>query len=231
VAARQILNILTGGQPTADAAISLVECKLAYVQVRQSMQGEIDRLNSERLYKDAEERRAFDKAEYLTDLEAIYKLGGTSDDHIVTLTDWPVLYDERQELYYSVLPDNYVNAKKYQNLPGEEQIRSVEPMRYAERRLRSYRVLAAGERRLLRGLQGHIAAEREGARILYYPELGQKVVDKTLLIKFVLRPVRDQLPAPGLLLDAQDDMIIPKAVALLTRRAPVDSKNDANPTL
>ena len=222
VCARQILNILTGGHPTADAPYSLNEIKLAYGQIQQEMQGEIVRLNAERLYKDALERVVYEKAQYHEDLDYIYKLGGTSDDHIVTLLDWPVLLDPAQQQYYSVLPDSYVNVRRYQNLPGEEQVKSVEPMLMKERRKRRYIPLAAGQERLVTGLQGNFGYYRKGANLWYYGE----VLDKTLKIDFTLRPTRDQLPLPGLLQDAQDDMIIPRVVAMLMRKVTEDKIPD-----
>lgn len=225
----QVHRILSGGPPTADSPYDKREIKLLCGQVLVSMQGEIDRLNTERLYKDALERVAYDKAQYHEDLDYIYKLGGTSDDHIVTLDEWPVLLDP-YGVYYSLLPDAYVNVKRYQNLPGEEQVKSVEPVQLLDRRRRRYLPLAAGQQRLLDDLQGNFGYYRVGPRLEYYCEPGVTMPDTTVKIDFVLRPNRNQLPLPGLLQDAMDDMIIPKVVAQLLRKAPHDDKNDNNPT-
>ena len=229
ILAAQVHRILSGGPPTADSPYDKREIKLMCSDVLVSMQGEIDRLNAERLYKDALERVAYDKAQYHEDLDYIYKLGGTSDDHIVVLTEWPVFLDA-YGVYYSLLPDSYVNVKRYQNLPGEEQVKSVEPMRLIDRRRRRYLPLAAGQQRLVVDLQGNFGYYRVGPRLEYYCEPSVAMPDATVKIEFVLRPERNQLPSPGLLQAAQDDMVIAKVVPMLLRKAPHDDKNDNNPT-
>lgn len=232
ILAAQVHRILAGGNPTVDSPYDRREIILACEQVLVSMQGEIERLNKERKYKDAVDRLAYDKAQYFEDLDAIYKFGGTSDAHIVTLTDWPVLVDAAQELSYSLLPESFLNVKRYQNLPGEEdQVQTVEPMKWAERLKRRYIPLSAAQARLITSLQGHYGFYRKGERLYYYTPKGCPMLDKTLKIEFVLRPVRDQLPEPGLLQDAQDDMVIPKVVAMIMRKGLEDKKNDNNATL
>ncbi|GAC1368620.1 MAG: hypothetical protein NVS3B25_21320 [Hymenobacter sp.] len=194
------------------------------------MQGEINRLNQERRYKDAVDREAFDKARYFHDMEAIYKYGGTNDDHIVTLEDWPVTTDANGYAY-SLLPDSYVNIRRYQVLPGEEQVRAVEPMKRVDTLRRRYVPLSSGQHLLVGGLQGNYGFYREGAKLLYYTPNNGPMPDATVRLKFVLRPLALGLPDPGLLQDAQDDMVIPKAVALLMRKVAEDKINDGSSAL
>ena len=230
ILASQVHRILAGGNPTADSPYDRREIKLAIEQTIVSMQGEITRLNQERLYKDGIERVEFDRKQYFEDMDAIYKYGGTSDDHIVTLEDWPVTTDTNG-YSYSLLPDSYVNLKRYQNLPGEEQIRAVEPMRRQDTFKRRYIPLSNGQQALVQGLQGNYGFYREGVRLYYYTPLGTAIPDATLRIKFVLRPVRNELPVPGLLVDAQDDMVIAKVVPMLMRKVAEDKINDNNATV
>lgn len=227
VVSAQIHRILAGGAVSADTPYDRREIKLLYLQSKQALQGEIDRLNAERKYKDAEERARFAKEQYFSDMEYIYKYGGTSDDHLISLLDWPVSFDVAQGVYYSLLPDSYVNVSRYRLLPGEEQVKAVQPMLLRERRKRRFIPLAKGQERLVVGLQGNLGYWREGATLYYYGE----VVDKTVKIDFVLRPERDQLPSPGLLQDAQDDVIIAKVVGALMRRQAEDKTNDNNATV
>lgn len=230
ILAAQVHRILAGGTPTADSPYDRREIKLVCEQVLVSLQGEITRLNTERLYKDAVDRVAFEKAQYFHDMEAIYKYGGTADDHLVTLEDWPVKTDANGYAY-SLLPDSYVNIRRYQVLPGEEQVRAVEPMKRQDTFKRRYIPLANGQQALVSGLQGNFGFYREGAKLLYYAPQGCAIPDLTVRIKFVLRPTRDTLPTPGLLQDAQDDMVIAKAVPLLMRKVAEDKVNDNNSTV
>ena len=231
ILAAQVHRILSGGTPTADSPYDRREIKLACEQALASIQGEIDRLNTERVYKDAVDRMAFDKARYFENMDAIYKYGGTGDDHIVTLTDWPVSYDAAQGLSYSLLPESYLNVKRYQNLPGEEQVRSVEPMLWGQRQKRRYIPLAAGQERLVAGLEGNFGFYRKGVRLYYYTPPGVAMPDKVVKIEFTLRPLADGLPSPGLLQAAQDDMVIAKVVPALVRKVAEDKVNDNNATL
>jgi hypothetical protein len=234
VVAWQIFRILTGGQPVADSPYDIREIKLLYSQVMQEMQGEVNRLNAERLYKDTIERTAFDKAQYFDDMKAIYEYGGTSDDHLVTVYNWPVLFDANQGVYYSLLPEGWLNLKRYRQLPGEEIPRSVTPMKVQDRRKRRYIPLQGGQQNLVEGLQGNLGyyiAGATGERIEYYYDPEIDFPDTQVKIERILRPDRDTLPTPGLMQDAQDDMAIPKVVALIMRKAPADTKNDANPNL
>lgn len=226
----EVHRILVGGTPTADSPYAHQYIKLAVEQVMVSMQGEIDRLNKERLYKDAIERTEFDRKQYFEDMDAIYKYGGTSDDHIVTLEDWPVTTDANGYAY-SLLPDSYLNLKRYQNLPGEEQVRAVEPMKRVDTYKRRYLPLSNGQQAIIEGLQGNYGFYREGSKLLYYTPPGCPMPDQTVRIKFTLRPLRDTLPTPGLLQDAQDDMIIAKAVPMLMRKVAEDKTNDGNSTV
>lgn len=226
LAVRMIHRILSGGAISADTPYDPREIRASYLMVRQDMQGEIDRLNAERKYKDAEERARFSKEQYFQDMDFIYKFGGTSDDHIISLLDWPVSFDASQSVYYSLLPDSYVNVARYRLLPGEEQVKAIQPMLMKDRRKRRFIPLAKGQERLIEGLQGNYGFWREGPKLLYYGE----VPDKTLKIDYVLRPERDQLPSPGLLQDAQDDVIIAKVVGTLMRRQAEDKTNDNNAT-
>ena len=240
ILADQCLRILCGGNVTADAPWDRREVKLLCEQTLVSLQGEIDRLNTERVYKDAIDREAFAKAQYFNDMEAIYKYGGTSDDHIVTLEDWPVFTDANGYAY-ALLPDSYVNIKRDQVLPGEEQVRAVEPMRRVDTAKRRYVPLSNGQHHLISDgggfyydeprKSGILAYYREGPKLLFRLPLGVAMPDEKVRIKFTLRPERDQLPSPGLLQDAQDDMVIPKVVGLLMRKGPEDKVNDNNPTV
>lgn len=226
----EVHRILVGGTPTADSPYAHQYIKLAVEQVLVSMQGEIDRLNTERLYKDAIDREAFAKAQFFHDMEAIYKYGGTSDDHIVTLENWPVTTDANG-YSYSLLPDSYVNIRRYQVLPGEEQVRAVEPMKRGDTFKRRYVPLANGQQHLVTGLQGNYGFYREGGKLYYYAPAGQAIPDKEVRIKFILRPSRFALPEPGLLQDAQDDMAIAKVVPMLMRKVAEDKVNDNNSTV
>ena len=234
VVAWQVYRILTGGLPVAESPYDIREIKLLYAQVIQEMQGEINRLNAERLYKDAIDRTAYDKAQYFEDMEAIYKYGGSNDAHLVTVYNWPVLYDADQQVYYSLLPQGWLNIKRYRNLPGEEIPFSVQPMKLVDRRQRRYIPLQHGQESLITGLQGNLGYTRAGAtaeRIEYFCDPERDFPDTLVKIEQILRPDRDTLPTPGLMQDAQDDMAIVKVVALIQRKAPADMKNDNNPVL
>ena len=233
ILADQCLRILSGGNVTADSPWDRREVKLLCEQTLVSLQGEIDRLNTERKYKDAVDREAFGKAQYFHDLEAIYKYGGTSDDHVVTLLNWPVHYDADQQVYYSLLPEGWLNLARYRNLPGEEVPRSVEAMKMSDRRRpgRRYIPLQKGQERIIEGLQGNLGfylGGTTGERIEFYCDPERDFPDTVVKIERVLRPERDVLPSPGLLQDAQDDMVIPKVVATLMRKGQEDKANDSN---
>lgn len=231
ILAAEVHRILAGGNVSADSPYDRREIKLVVEQVLISLQGEIDRQNADITRRAAMEDLAAYTKQYYEDMDAIYKFGGTSDDHIVTLTNWPVNFDAAQGIYYSTLPASFLNLDRYQMLPGEEQPKSVAPMLLKDRWKRRYIPLSAGQQRLIQGLQGNFGFYRKGDRIEYYSTPGVAVPDKEVLIEQVLRPKRASLPDPGLLQEAQDDMVVIKAVALVQRKAVEDKKNDNNANL
>jgi hypothetical protein len=227
----QALRILTGGDPTADSPYDKREVRLSIEQHAKSLQAAIDTANTDRTRAAYIENQAFLKSEYFSDLDALHKFGGTSEAFIRTFRNWPVLTDADTGEKYLQLPDEFAKKPRYTNLPGEESVRNVEPVKLMDRYKRRYVMLAAGQYTLLLrggiGLQGNYGVERHGDRLILCAEHGQAPTpDTTVNWEAVDRPLRDGLLAPGVIADAQDTAIIAATVADLMRRVQEDKIND-----
>lgn len=227
----QVLRIMTGGDPTADSVYDKREVRLMVEQATTAQQAAIDTANKDKSRAATIENQAFQKAQYFEDMDALYKFGATAEAFIQTFRKWPVLTDADTGERYSLLPEPFVKIKRYQNLPGEEAVRSVEPVRLTDRHKRRYIPLNAGQYQLLSrggiGLEGNYGFYREGEKLFYVWQHGTPPPpDTELQLSVVIRADRDGLVAPGLIADAQDVDIIARAVALLQRRAQEDKVND-----
>lgn len=231
----QVHRILAGGDVTADSQWGRREVMLALEEVRAARQGQIDQLNADILYKDAIARTEYYRKQYFEDLDALFKLGGTADAWIRTYT-LPVLTDSDRGLKYFELPAQFIAIRRYQNLPSEEGIRHVERVKWAANGNFAPRFIptANGTHALFQstfrgGMQGNILVVREDDRGYLHPDSPRVVIpDETLRVQFVLRPGRDELPAPGLIQDATDMDLVMGAVALLLKRGPEDKVSDNN---
>lgn len=230
------LRILTGGDPTADSPYDKREVRLTVEQYARSLQAAIDTANKDKQRQAYLENQAFLKSQYFEDLDALYKYGGTSEAFVRVFRNWPVLLDRTTGEKYLQLPDEFANKPRYTSLPGEEMIRSVEPVKLADRYHRRYVSLNSGQFQMLQragfGLEGNYGAYREGDRVVLCNERGTAPTPDTAVNwTAVMRPDRDGLLAAGVIADAQDTAIIAATVADLMRRVQEDKVNDnvANP--
>lgn len=233
----QVHRILAGGDVSADSQWGRRECMLAIEEVRAARQGEIDRLNIDIKRKGIIEGTEYYRKQYFEDLDAMYKLGGSADAWIRTYT-LPVFADTARGLKYFELPEQFINIRRYQNLPGEESIRHVERVlwhsngNFAPRYICTnngthalYQNLFAG------GMQGNIMVVREDDRGYLIPDNALvQIKDDTLRVQLVLRPERDTLPDAGLIQDATDMDLVMGAVALLLKRGVQDLVSDNVPS-
>lgn len=229
--AAECLRILTGGDPTTDSVYDKREVRLMVEQYATSLQAAIDTANQDKTRAAYIENQAFLKSQYFEDLDALYKFGGTSEAFIRVFRNWPVLTDATTEEKYLLLPAEFANMDRYTNLPGEETVRNVEPVKLSDRFKRRYVPLNYGQYQLLTrggiGLEGNYGHYREGERLVLCNERGTSPTpDETVNWSAVIRPSRGELLGPGLIADVQDTAIVAATVAGLQRKALEDKVND-----
>ena len=242
----QLHRRLAGGDVTADSPYTREEVMLALEEYRGFKQAEVNRLNFDRLQKYAVDAAEFARKQYYEDFEAIYKLGGTADQWTRSF-NLAVLQDQDRGLPYCLLPEQFVNIARYQNLPGEEGIRGVEYIQWSKNvaepgmfpgfvpfpngAARQFGGLYRG------GLQGNYGYFRDSDanstaadRLYIFKDFATRgIADKQLRITLIIRPTRDGLPQPGLLADVSDMDMVMGAEAILLRRGPEDRVSDNVP--
>ncbi|UYZ60100.1 hypothetical protein [Hymenobacter latericus] len=235
VLAAEVHRIVAGGNVSADSPVDRRECRLAVQHAYDARKQDVAKYNADRLQKDFTDRLAADKAIYFENLDAIYKFDGTADAWVQTWDNWPVHTNDDGE-YYCLLPQEFVAIRRYQNLPGEELVRMAEPQKVVDRTRRQYLPLRHGQaaawQTLYGSMEGNYGFHREGDRLVLTYALGSAPPpDKVLRLQAVIRPKSDTLPEPGLLEAMNEEDILRRAVAIVTRTRAEDKINDNNANL
>lgn len=238
----QLRRRLAGGDVSADSPYTLQECMLALEEYRGKKQAEIELYNADRKVRFALEDQAYRKQQYFDDMEALYKYGGTADQWVKSF-NLTVFNDADRGLKYCLLPQQFVNTDRYQNLPAEEGVR-VERVKWAANLNFAPRFmpLPGGAAHMMAGLyrgglQGNYGYFRDSDglgtasdRVYFYADpTCPAITDTQLRLTMIIRPKRDGLGDPGLMYDVSDADMVMGAEQWLRNRGPEDKVSNNVP--
>lgn len=241
VLADQLELMLTGGNPSDDSPYDIRFVQLCVQESRIGLQNEIDQLNERIRQEDFVLRQKLEKDSYFDDLRARREDEASADRWIQAFRIKLLLDVERDEQYF-LLPQAFVQLRRYQNLPGEEGVRDIEALRRTDRGKYPFvyvpngiDVLSAGV--YAGGLQGNWGFYYEQYngehRVYLIPptRLSAKIPDDfPLRGRVVVRESRlTSLPTAPLRRAASDWEILRRALDLALLRTKPDLTNDNAP--
>ena len=223
---------VAGGEVSDDHYLQTREVRSVMEKIVAALQEDMRRKNLEIDLNYYLKQRELDIADRLDALKLFYDFGGSADDFIQEFI-LPVLTDNVRGMKYIELPEAFINVRKWQRLPGDEGIKDVLPLRYADRQKFDFIPMAAGQDSLCmgtfeNGLGSKIGFYRMQARGYFitergYPELALEKVIARLVIRDSDNSKMPPAPTYAYVLEAA---AIAGTVNFFQRRAEEDNRND-----
>lgn len=232
--AEQLHRLLAGGDPSRDSPYHRAELRLLCEQAWETLEAERIRKNKEIRLAWEERQLRINKELHIDALRERFDLGGTADYYTRPFV-LKVQYEKERELYYCLLPDDYVGLTRYERLPGEG-IVDVAPVKRSEQRKLLFVPLEGGQTGLFQGLlrgglQGNIAYYQEQGQLNFETEPGgPRFTWEEVLVRLIIRTDMQHALGEAAEVEPTTNLaILSQALQMMRQRTPTeDLSNDGN---